>query len=166
MLRSILGGFAGIEPVDVNIQKNRFGKPFLTNSKLSFNLSHTNEAFLIGFSKNGRIGIDLEKLSGREELLSLIEYSFSQQESDYCLKGELSICFLEIWTLKEAFLKAAGVGLVDNLKSVNVFGEVANDITRRDLCYSNFLCPNGETASVVYRSGASISFVRADHSEY
>ena len=158
-LRQILGNWLGKNPSEIELNKNNFGKLYVPNSNLYFNLSHTYSSFLLGFSFEGKIGVDLEFLSGREDLPSLIEYAFSPGETEFCQQGNCSENFLKIWTLKEAYLKAAGVGLVDRLKSVNVHGLVDNDILIKQFNHQTFTCPNGETASVVYRNKKDIDYI-------
>jgi 4'-phosphopantetheinyl transferase len=158
-LRLILAEFLRLRPVEINFNKNRFGRLSLANSNLFFNLSHTDSSFLLGFSMDGKIGVDLEKLSGDEDLTSLMEYAFSTEETGFCMKENSAVRFLEIWTLKEAFLKAAGIGLVDNLSSVNVSGNMDNILFMKKLNYKTLICPNGETASIVYRKEQTISYV-------
>lgn len=158
-LRLMLGIYFHLNPTEIELKKNHFGRLFIANSNLFFNLSHTDSSFLLGFNIGEKIGVDLEKLSGQEDLASLIDYAFSPEETEYCLDGELSARFLEIWTLKEAYLKAAGVGLVDNLSSVNVYGYVNNHINQKQFCLKTFICPNGETASLVYRNDQPINYI-------
>lgn len=158
-LRQILAKWLGLKPGAVEFRRNNFGKMFVANSNLYFNLSHTTSSFILGFNMDGKIGVDLEYLSGHEDLPLLIEYAFSQQETNLCMNGNITEIFLKIWTLKEAYLKAAGVGLVDQLKSFNVIGITDNDILLKQFSQSTFVCPNGETASVVYRNDKTIEYI-------
>ena len=158
-LRLMLGSYFHINPIEIELKKNRFGRLFVANSNLFFNISHTDNSFLLGFNVGGKIGIDLEKLSGKEDLTSLIDYAFSSEEAGYCIESELHVRFLKIWTLKEAALKAAGVGLVDNLRSINVYGYVNNHINQKKFFQKTFICPNGETASLVYRNDQPINYI-------
>jgi 4'-phosphopantetheinyl transferase len=157
-LRLILGEFLEIDPQNIVFYKNGFGKPYLQNSNLFFNISHTNSSYLLGFNRIGKIGVDLENLSGEEEIPSLMDYAFSAAESDYCQTGnELNKRFLEVWTLKEAFLKYSGIGLTDDLKSISVYGSEGNELISKNLNYSTFVGLNNETCSVVYPGHPSIS---------
>jgi 4'-phosphopantetheinyl transferase len=158
-LRLLLAINLGEIPKEIELRKNHFGKLYVPNSNLFFNVSHTDKSFLLGFNKNGRIGVDLEYLTGREDIPLLIGYAFSWQETDFCNQGNAPENFLKIWTLKEAYLKATGVGLVDYLKSVNVYGAEENEITNKQLHQNNFTCPNDETASLVYRNEKPIDYI-------
>jgi len=158
-LRSMLGEFLEIDPQNIIFQKNRFGRPYIQDSNLFFNISHTNSSYLLGFNRDGKIGVDLENLSEEEEIPSLIDYAFSDAEAEYCQKGDqLSVRFLELWTLKEAFLKYSGIGLTDYLKSISVYGSEGNELVSNRLNYSTFIGPNNETCSVVYPGHPSISY--------
>lgn len=151
-LRRMIGAYLRIHPIEIDLIKSNFGKLYLANSSVFFNLSHTNTSYLLGFNVEGRIGVDLEYLSGKEDLESLIDYAFSLEEAEYCSSINKPERFLEIWTLKEAYLKAIGVGLVDNLKSVNVYGNQNNDIDKNEFNQRTFICPKGETASIICRN--------------
>ena len=153
-LRLVLASYITIHPQKIELRKGRFGKLHITDSNIFFSVSHSNYAFLLGFNLLGRIGVDIEKLSGREDIPSLIQYAFSDEEAGYCNTGDLAERFTEVWTMKEAFLKAVGVGLVDQLPSISVIGPVRNYISRFKLNQESFLCPNGETGSIVYRGNS------------
>jgi len=159
-LRLMLGEFLKLNPQKIVFKKNRFGKPYLQDSNLSFNISHTYNSFLIGYYQGGKIGVDLENLSGDEDVPSLVDYAFSDAETEYCRNAvELSVRFLELWTLKEAFLKYSGIGLTDFLKSINVYGSEQNELLSNKLNYSTFIGPNNETCSVVYSNNQSLSCI-------
>lgn len=158
-LRLILGAYLNKRPFDVELRKGQFGKLYLSGSNLFFNVSHSHDAFLLGFCFGGRIGIDIEILNGSEDLPSMVKYAFSEIEAQYCRNGENPERFVEIWTSKEALLKAAGVGMVDCLTLITVSENVQNDISRFDLYQKSFLCPGKETASIVYRTNKPIKTI-------
>jgi len=157
-LRLILGSYLGKRPGDFEFCKNRFGKLYLPGDNLFFNVSHSNDAFLLGFCFGGRIGVDIEMLNGSEDLPSMVNYAFSEDEALSCSYGKNHERFAEIWTLKEAFLKTVGVGLVDRLTSVTILGNGKNDILRHQLNQKTFLCPHGQTGSLVYRNNHLLKF--------
>ncbi|MEI6433745.1 MAG: 4'-phosphopantetheinyl transferase superfamily protein [Bacteroidota bacterium] len=158
-LRLALGFYLSKKPIEIELRKSRFGKLFTADADIFFNVSHSKHAFLLGFNPGGRIGIDIELMNGSEDLPSLVTYAFSTAEANYYRNGEGAKRFAEIWTLKEAFLKAVGVGLVNDLTSITVTGESQNYIARYHLKQKSFLCPNGETGSVVYRNNKPLEFI-------
>ncbi|NEW81816.1 MAG: 4'-phosphopantetheinyl transferase superfamily protein [Mariniphaga sp.] len=158
-LRLILGNYLNKNPTEVELKKGRFGKLYLPATDLFFNVSHSNNAFLLGFSVGGRIGVDIELLDGSEDLSSMVSYAFSEVEAKSCNYGQKCERFTEIWTLKEAFLKAIGIGLVDKLTAITVIECEQNEIMRLKLNQKSFICPNGETASIVYRKNKTVKFI-------
>ena len=159
-LRLVLGAELGLKPAKIEFRKNRFGKPYLSGTNLFFNVSHCGPAFLLGFNLNGRIGIDIELLNGSENLRLLANYAFSADEIQYCQNGENSSRFTEIWTLKEAYLKALGIGLVNHLPTIRAGGTRQNDLVRNHLNHKSFSCPNGESGSIVFTNKQKIQFIQ------
>lgn len=158
-LRLSLASLLNSSPQELKFMKNHFGKLSLRNSDLFFNVSHTKHAFLLAFNYNGRVGVDLELLDGSEDLPLLADYAFSEPEKRYCLHGRSPERFTEVWTRKEAFLKAAGVGLVNQLTAFSVLGDTNNAIDQFKLNQKSFLCPGEETGAIVYKGIQPVKFV-------
>ncbi|MFT4175836.1 MAG: 4'-phosphopantetheinyl transferase superfamily protein [Luteolibacter sp.] len=92
-----------------------FGKPLLAPPYdfLHFNLSHSPDLAVLAISDEGPVGIDLEPLSRAASLLGC-ESSFCHPREIENLPEESNARankLLEIWTAKEAVLKALGTGL-------------------------------------------------------
>jgi 4'-phosphopantetheinyl transferase len=114
-LRMILGKTIHLPPQDVPLNYLEFGKPILASpyNFLHFNLSHCASLAAIALSTDGPVGIDLEAKERAPELLEC--------ESTFCHPVEIlrlstesakrSFQLLQIWTAKEAILKALGTGL-------------------------------------------------------
>ena len=82
-------------------------------ASVNFNVSHSGKSGLIAFNKNGRVGIDVEERKEREDLDGLIETVFGPQEQLELsvLAGEPRLrLFYNLWTIKEALVKALGDG--------------------------------------------------------
>ncbi|TDX96817.1 UNVERIFIED_CONTAM: 4'-phosphopantetheinyl transferase [Lysinibacillus xylanilyticus] len=113
-----------------------FGKPYLPDvENFKFNLSHSEDWVVCAVDEN-QIGIDIEK----EKLLDLqIAYQFfTKKECDYIfsLKNHQMQRFFEIWTLKESYIKAVGLGLTIPLDSFSIILD-SNDSTIRFESESN-----------------------------
>jgi len=149
VLRLILAEYFHTLPHEIDIRTTIKGKPFLVDNAVNFNVSHTNSAYIIALSRSGRVGVDMEQLSGNEDIEAMADYAFSDFE-----KHQLNAAtsketeFETIWTLKEALLKALGVGLTTKLNRINVYEKLK--------CYRlnhlTFKCPKGETGSVVAKN--------------
>jgi phosphopantetheinyl transferase len=148
VLRLLLSRFLNAPPETIRIQETKQGKPYIEHKGLFFNVSHCESSYLVAISKVGRIGCDMERLSGNEDIVSLADYAFSPDEKHACFDtGDIAVNFTKIWTLKEALLKASGTGLMNNLSHLNVFEK----LQQYRLNFNTFSCPDNETASLVYR---------------
>lgn len=101
---------------------NSHGKPAIANGgiTLPFNLSHSGRWIVLAVHASLAVGVDIEQLSGRESLLDIAESHFAPGETDLLRKtpgAQQPDRFLDIWTLKEAYIKACGLGLAIPLDS-------------------------------------------------
>jgi 4'-phosphopantetheinyl transferase len=123
-LRITLGHYLRIEPGQVRFHTEDQGKPQLdADSSLYFNLSHTNGATVIGVTRAGRIGVDVEKVRGNLDPLQLGARFFSAKESEWLRSqpaNQRFAAFFSCWTAKEAYIKACGGGLSIPLDSFGV----------------------------------------------
>ena len=127
VLRLLLGAYTRRPPSRLAFSYGPGGKPFLDDSPgappLHFNLGHSDAGWLLGVTRLGRIGVDLERLRPRRDVDELVEAHFAPQEIA-TFRGvdaaDRTRAFLEGWTRKEAFLKASGEGLAVELDSFDV----------------------------------------------
>lgn len=109
----------------VQLKYNKWGKPELTNSETYFNISHSGEWVVVGIAANP-IGVDIQKVD--EIDLSIAKSCFSKSENKYIFSlhpYERKDAFFKLWTLKEAFIKAKGIGLYMPLNSFTI--EILNN---------------------------------------
>ncbi|MHA7059716.1 4'-phosphopantetheinyl transferase family protein [Aquimarina sp. M1] len=107
-------------PLEFNrFLKDPYGKPFLKDSSMHFNISHSGNKVVCIFSKQA-IGIDIEEIQDIE--FSLFENVFLDREMEQI--RDLGIAkFYEYWTKKEAIIKAIGKGMSISLLDINVENE-------------------------------------------
>ncbi len=123
-LRSILGLYLNCAPAALQIQKGPQGKPFIQDSELQFNLSHSHDRALYALSVQNPLGVDLEKIR-QEYNLALAERFFSPEEYQRLVQlpsEQRRALFFKIWTGKEALVKAIGEGLGFPLSSFTIPG--------------------------------------------
>ena len=99
------------------------GKPNLPNSNLQFNVSHSRDIALYGFTNHNLIGIDLEYLRSNVECAKIAKRFFNERESQIInnlSKDKQAQAFFHFWTIKEAYLKATGEGLGGGLETVEI----------------------------------------------
>ena len=110
-LRQILGAETGRDPRDLVFRTGAQGKPFLDGGP-DFNLSHSGELAALAISRDGPVGIDVERHRPIEEAVA--RHSFSPAEFA-TLSGlparDWQGGFYRCWTRKEAVIKADGRGL-------------------------------------------------------
>jgi 4'-phosphopantetheinyl transferase len=118
LLRIILGRYLKTEPEQLQFSYSLTGKPALVSKNgrdtLQFNLSHSGEMMLYAFTRDRQIGIDLEHLRPIPDFKQLIQQFFSVGETSAILSLppiQQQLIFLQVWTCKEAYLKATGAGL-------------------------------------------------------
>ena len=124
LLRRTLSRYAGVQPNEWNFKAGPYGKPFITSppiaSKLSFSLSHTRGLVACGVAAGREVGLDVERTDRELDIDGLAEQFFSSCEVNALRRydGESrKVAFIELWTLKEAFVKAIGRGLSQPLNT-------------------------------------------------
>ena len=128
-LRKILSDYIQIDADSINFLYTEFSKPFIENSKINFNLSHSGNWCFIVISLIKDIGIDIEKIREIEDVLKIAERYFALEEYEHLKKfksTEQINEFFRIWTFKEAFIKAIGEGLSFPLKNFSVISDNIN----------------------------------------
>lgn len=127
ILRTILGRYLNVEPDRLQFCYGKNGKPMLadTFSKMTifFNMSDSGRLALYAFSRDGEIGVDIEKICDNPERDQIADQFFSVRESAVfralpeTMKKE---AFFNCWTRKEAFIKAIGDGFSRPLDKFDV----------------------------------------------
>jgi 4'-phosphopantetheinyl transferase len=113
-LRLLLSYYLGIDPEKIELGKLSKGKPIsLDEPKLRFNMSNSGRRVVYVFSIDEELGIDLERIREMPDLDELIEKNYSASERKYInkLPEKRLYRFFKFWTIKEAYLKAIGVGM-------------------------------------------------------
>ena len=120
LLRTVLADLMACEPTDIRYRLNKWGKPALDlpgADDLVFNLSHTDGLIVLAVAhgfRNLELGVDVEHLGRKAETGRLAERYFSPREcADLLALDEAGQRgrFFDLWTLKEAYIKAVGMGL-------------------------------------------------------
>lgn len=113
-LLRLLAGYAGFAQAPV-IAYGPHGKPYAPDlPDLDFNLSHAGNEVLFAFARRQALGIDLERDGRRLSIDGIARRFFASAEADALERlGECARrdAFLQLWTAKEAVLKALGEGL-------------------------------------------------------
>lgn len=127
-LRLLLGAYLGRAGKDVQISRAVRGKPMLDPAvhpeSLDFSMAASRGRCLIGVTSGASVGVDLEprgRRAGRP--LALAQRYFSSPEVtalEAVEPAELDAAFLRAWACKEAYVKAAGLGIANELRRFTV----------------------------------------------
>ena len=119
LVRSVLSLYDdNISPEAWEFKSNAYGKPYISNTNsclpLCFNLSHTENFIVLAVSLSCDVGIDVEYLPRHGAMEEIAESFFSKAEVielKKLPKEQQKQRFYDLWTLKEAYIKACGMGL-------------------------------------------------------
>lgn len=109
--RRILSDYLKVNKDELNIKKNKYGKPYLVDYNfVHFNVTHTKD-MIVGAISDNPIGIDIERIKPFNKRIA--EKFFTENEQNYIFhkKDNQDIRSLEVWTRKEAYVKWKGMGL-------------------------------------------------------
>jgi 4'-phosphopantetheinyl transferase len=125
ILRILLSRYLNTHPAEIEFRYGRWGKPEMNGGSLDlhFNDSHSADLALYAVTVACPIGADIEQVRPTAEFEDLASRYFSPRES--ALIGALAPehrmeAFYSLWTRKEAFLKATGEGIGENLAEIEV----------------------------------------------
>lgn len=130
-LRMVLGLYLSADPQSLEFRTGPMGKPALvqTFTDLRFNLSHSADLALIAVTRGREVGVDVERVEHDIELDPIVEHYFDPAEI-WDLRTappqERVSRFFDLWTRKEARVKAEGCGLA--------FTSQTNRFSARNLC--------------------------------
>jgi len=136
LVRSVLSRYAPIEPQDWRFANGPFGRPRIDGPALEeirgldFNLSHTAGLIVLAMARGIELGVDVENIR-RSAVLEAVDHFFAPAEARSL--GALPAAlqphrFFELWTLKESYIKARGMGLQIPLDSFAFALDVPGDI--------------------------------------
>ena len=118
LVRSALSHYADVAPTDWRFVATDAGRPEIAapdrHPSLRFNLSHTAGLIVCAVNVTRDVGCDVESLDRKTPLDQLAERYFSPVEAAElraCAESDRAERFFRYWTLKEAYMKARGLGL-------------------------------------------------------
>lgn len=130
-LRELLAAYADAEPRALVLVERANGKPELEGHELRFNLAHS-EAVGICAVSAVEVGVDVEVVDRRRRpQWRAVGERFFHPDEVALVRGVTDeagwLEFLRIWTLKEACLKAVGVGLLTDPRAFSVAEVLAGE---------------------------------------
>ncbi len=118
LLRKTLSQYTGHDPRGLEFRYNAHGKPSLktpVEPPLEFSVSHTRGLAVCAVALGDPLGVDVERDRTVSNPLEIARRFFAPAEAAALEKlpaERRGAAFIELWTLREAFVKARGVGLM------------------------------------------------------
>lgn len=113
-VRVLLGRYLGRSPQTLAFASGRYGKPHLAAvDGPGFNVAHSGRLILCAIADTPHVGVDVERLRDDVDidLLASGQFAASEQAALARLAPEVRrAAFFQIWTRKEAYVKAIGTG--------------------------------------------------------
>jgi 4'-phosphopantetheinyl transferase len=119
LVRTVLSRYAAVAPSEWRFLPGKYGKPRVAHPDVAppiyFNLANTLGLVVCALSvAHESIGVDVERIDRKTEILDLADRYFSHSEVRALRalpSSERLRRFVAIWTLKESYIKARGLGL-------------------------------------------------------
>lgn len=115
LLRNVLAPLVNVPAATLHFARESKGRPYLPlPGAPDFNLSDTTGGSLIAVSRQGRVGVDLERIDRQAPVSRLAARWFAAAEADALAHLPVDAArraFLHLWTAKEASCKATGTGI-------------------------------------------------------
>ena len=118
LVRTTLSRYADVAPEAWQFRRNYWGRPEISGPdvapRLRFNLSHTRGLAACIVAHGVDVGIDVEDRRRDAHGPDIARRYFSEREVaafERLSPEEQATVFFEYWTLKEAYIKAVGVGI-------------------------------------------------------
>jgi 4'-phosphopantetheinyl transferase len=132
LVRSSLSRYRAVPPRAWRFGKNAYGRPHTEpGCGLQWNLSNTTALVVCAVSQRGEVGVDVEPLDRADDILEVAETVFSPRElgdlralSDAGRRDRA----LDLWTLKESYIKARGMGLSLPLEKFSFLFDDPNEV--------------------------------------
>jgi 4'-phosphopantetheinyl transferase len=121
LVRTVLSRYAEVRPEDWTFATGPHGRPAIAAPRaaaLEFNISHSADLVMLGVTSGRTLGIDTESIIAREADIDGLDRYFAPEESAALLSlppHARRRRFFELWTLKESYIKARGMGLAIGL---------------------------------------------------
>ncbi len=154
-LRQKLAEYLGTNPQEIEFAYSETGKPFLkTDPEFTFNLSHSANLAVFAFARNAMLGIDVEKIRYDFNFERIINRFFSTAQIREIRESKNpSEIFFQLWTRKEAYIKAVGSTVFGDLKTLDVSSDCltfSDKKSKFSLKIKNLELPENFVASLAY----------------
>ena len=119
LLKIVCGNYINQHPSLIEFRVGETKKPELSgNTEWHINVSHSGNWILLAIGRVS-VGVDIEQINLQFSFQDILATSFSSQERAYInAESDSQRQFYQLWTRKEALLKATGKGMDDDFRRV------------------------------------------------
>lgn len=173
VLRTALGELLGVPSRELRFTRGSTGcdrgKPALLwpdVPQLDFSVSHSGALVVVAVARRGPVGVDVERLRPRLDVLGVARLALSAEEvaelEAVAEPEERRAAFFRCWTRKEAYLKARADGLPGRLRAWSVPCSAVPEVVPvvpgdpalvRRWRIRSLPCRDGYAGAVAYRQG-------------
>jgi 4'-phosphopantetheinyl transferase len=124
ILRTILGSYLSCNPEQVVFSYGAHGKPELAekmNTKMAFSVSHSGSLAIYAIGFGCKVGVDIETIHAISDVEATASIFLSAEELSQFKEipaEEKLKRFFNLWTSKEAILKATGTGFSTSVSNI------------------------------------------------
>lgn len=157
-VRYLLCTFLDMDNSKLAFGWNQNGKPYILGAEnCYFNISHSKNR-VVCILDVFPVGIDVEKMTDIDidEVSACLHWG-EYRDINALAKDEKKRYFYRVWTVKEAYLKMRGTGLLRPLSSFYVIGNNDNQAYIKDFSYSD--CDNLTCESIELKDYYMLSYV-------
>ncbi|WP_192456341.1 4'-phosphopantetheinyl transferase family protein [Musicola keenii] len=135
ILRLLLAPICRQVPQALRFERNAHGKPFLVDyPAIQFNVSHTRTALAFAIAMHHPVGVDVERCVGNPTGKRAVAARFFHPNETHWLASLSDEAFLpafiRLWTRKEAYIKALGLGLHRQLNDFSCLSAAGHVLVR------------------------------------
>jgi len=116
LLRHALARYMGRDAASLTIRVTPDGKPECVDGP-AVSVSHSGDLVVCAVAERGAVGIDVETGPRRAPVAAIADRYFTPAEAHW-LSSDPERRFRMLWVLKEAYLKALGVGLAGGITAL------------------------------------------------
>lgn len=135
LLRSLQVFYGYTSSILPEIKLNKYGKPYFKDNFYPFyNISHSEDFIIIGFSDNF-IGVDIELIKNNRNIHQIAKRFYTEEEYDFVKEQNFSYdIFYTIWVLIESISKYIGKGFSSFNKDFSIIPSNNSVIVNKKEC--------------------------------
>ena len=122
----------GIAPAKAQWAAYEYGKPYLQDADVQFNISHSGDMVMCAVC-DGPVGVDIERIRPYSSRIP-VRIMSPEEKKAYDAAADKETMFFAVWTLKEAYIKYTGRGFMTPLGALTAYPDGGTVRTNTESC--------------------------------